>query len=452
MEANITGKAKLKLLQMVELIGVNQLYIIVSYLLIAATIAAVSLGPGFSAQSLTPLTIFLVVLVTAIAIFLLIFSLWGLISYFAFIPSIQQNGHVIAVVHATHLLHPTTTAFILALFALCVYVNSVSVWMIWLLLVGVYTLHTLSILKSLKNDERLQGIVGQNPLIDLLNLMIGGEIVTTAAGARPIAPWKLETLPENTWIVDVRTKAEFSWNRMERAENFPWGAGLEETAHGKDKGAPVLVTCFSGHRSPAIAVKLKRMGFKTVYNLNWGLLYFMLFQKNSSTSGGPFNLTKAKRDPSRRGKDFKGISVGYISCATAVLIIAPIEHHIRGYQFSLWNQVIGALFAVTGLILGRMSFRALGRNFRVFAAPRRSGTLIISGIYSRIRHPMYIAVILLIGGYALFFSSLFSIPFWIGCAVLYMIKAVKEEALLSAKYPNYADYRKHTWRFIPYVW
>ncbi len=284
----------------------------------------------------------------------------------------------------------------------------------------------------------------------LLNLILGGELVTVAAGAKPLRPWRLDTLPVDTWIVDVRTKPEFHWNRLQAAENYPWGAGVIEAAKDIPKERPVLVTCFSGHRSPAVAVMLRRLGFKTVYNLNWGLLYLILLERGKKTTG-PFSLTRPHRDPDRRGEDFKGISVGYITCAVLTLICAPLEQALRATTVSEAQQIIGAILGVGGLLIGFSSFRALGRNFRVFAAPRRSGTLITSGVYSKVRHPMYTAVITSLGGYALYFGSLWALPFWLGCTILYIIKAVKEERLLAEHYPEYEDYRRRSWRFIPFV-
>ncbi len=162
-------------------------------------------------------------------------------------------------------------------------------------------------------------------------------------------------------------------------------------------------------------------------------------------------MTRSQRDPNRRGKDFRGISIGYIAAALLVLIGAPIERMIWPEEIPLVQQTLGAAIGLGGLLLGILSYHALGRNFRVFAAPRRSGTLVTTGVYSKVRHPMYTAVIMAIGGYALCFGSIISLPFWIACTGFYVIKAFKEEPLLIAHYPDYEEYRKRTWMFIPYV-
>jgi len=320
-------------------------------------------------------------------------------------------------------------------------------------LFAVYCIQTYLILRRVRQEHLVNGVegIGTNQLFLLLNLIIGGELITVAAGAKPLSPWRLETLPPDTWIVDVRTKPEFHWNRMNGAENFPWGVGVIEAAKSVSLDTPVLVACFSGHRSPAVAVMLRKLGFKTVYNLNWGLLYLILLERGRKREG-PFALTRAHRDPDRRGEDVKAISAGYITLSLLTLIVAPLENHFRHPEVSVVRETIGAMVGLGGLVLGFLSFRALGRNFRVFAAPRRSGTLVTGGVYSRIRHPMYTATIMAVSGYALYFGSWISLPLCLGVAIFYVIKTVKEERLLEQKYPQYAEYRKKTWRLAPYVW
>ena len=430
----------------------SRLLIAVPYVAALAVLVVTELDTGFSGRDLSTYEVILALAAAIPAGFLLIFSTFGLVSYFIFIPSIAHDGHLFSQVHGTHLIHPLTTSIVLGLAALCIYTGSLPAWATWAVLLVIYLLQTALILRRVSEEHLANGLegpgVGKSLLV--LNLILGGELVTVAAGAKPLQPWRLETLPEDTWIVDVRTKPEFHWNRLQAAENYPWGAGVIEAAKEIPKERPVLVTCFSGHRSPAVAVMLRRLGFKTVYNLNWGLLYLILLERGKKTTG-PFSLTRPHRDPHRRGEDFKGISVGYITCAVLTLISAPLEQALSASTVSETQQVIGAALGVGGLLIGFLSFRALGRNFRVFAAPRRSGTLITSGVYSRVRHPMYTAVITSLGGYALYFGSLWALPFWLGCTILYIIKAVKEERLLAEHYPEYEDYRRRSWRFIPFV-
>jgi len=415
-------------------------------------IAATALDTGFSLENIsTPRAV--AAIVTAIpAVFLLSVSLFGLISYFVFLPSISHDSHLFARVHGTQILHPLTSAVLLGLGALCLSTGSGWAWSLWTGLLVVYLVQTALLVRRVSRenspDESSGLATGTGQFV--LNLILGAEVITFAAGARPLAPWKLDTLPDDTWIVDVRTKSEFYWNRLTGSENFPWGAGMIEAAKDKPKNKPVLVVCFSGHRSPAVAVMLKKLGFETVYNLNWGLLYLILLERGRKREG-LFALTRPHRDPNRRGRDFKGISVGYIALEGIILVLAPIEHFVRLVQVPLVQLIVGAILVVTGLGMALLSYRALGRNFRIYAAPRRSGTLVQSGIYAWVRHPMYTGVIIMFAGYWLFWGSLLSIPLWLAFSILYVVKAAKEEQVLIERFPEYEEYRKHTGRFLPFL-
>jgi protein-S-isoprenylcysteine O-methyltransferase Ste14/rhodanese-related sulfurtransferase len=336
---------------------------------------------------------------------------------------------------------------------MCLLTGSFSGSLIWGASLAVYVLQTALMVTRVRHEHLLNGLdlPGNSLIFLLLHLIVGTEIITLAGGAKPLPPWRLNTLPEDTWIVDVRTKPEFHWNRLQGAENFPWGMGVAEAARDKSRDRPVLVMCFSGHRSPPVAVMLRKLGFSTVYNLNWGILYLVLLERGRKGEG-PFSLTRPHRDPYRRGEDVRGITVGYVTLQALILVIAPLDNGLRQLTVSAVQQAAGVTIGALGLAAALASYRALGRNFRVFAAPRRSGTLITTGIYSWVRHPMYTGVVTMFAGYILLWGSLLSVPLWLAFTLLYMIKSVKEESILAERFPEYVDYRKRTWKFLPFIY
>ncbi|MDQ7782742.1 MAG: NnrU family protein [Desulfomonilaceae bacterium] len=431
----------------------SRLLPVLFYVVTACAVVAALVETGFTARQLTGVELIGVIAVAVPGVFLFVVSVGSLLSYFLFIPSITRDGHLFARVHAVQIIHPLTTAFLLGLVALCIVTGSSSARLLSGIAACLYVLQTVLIVRRVRREHLMNGLEGPgtSKFFLLLHLILGTEIVTVAAGARPLAPWKLTSLPEDTWIVDVRTKPEFYWNRLQGAESFPWGKGIVEAARDKPKDRPVLVTCFSGHRSPTVAVMLRKLGFETVYNLNWGILYLVLLERGRR-SEGPFSLSRPHRDPQRRGEDVRGISVGYILCQALILIIAPLEHSLRHVQVSTVQQIAAGGIGLIGIIAALMSLRSLGRNFRVFAAPRRSGTLVTTGIYSLVRHPMYTGLILIFLGYLLLFGSIASVPLWLTFSVLYVVKSEKEERILADRFPEYDEYRQRTWKFVPYIY
>lgn len=422
------------------------------YVFCAAVFVAAWYDNGLSLESLSALEFFIAITAIAFALFLFSVSLFELVSYFVFIPSIRSDAHIFTRVHANQLIHPLTTSLVMAAMASCILTHSLLAWIIWFFVLLGYVVQTASIVNRVRREQAFDevGALPQSLPTLLSYLILGAEVVTMAAGARAIAPWKIKSLPEDTWIVDVRTKSEFQWNRLQGAQNFPWGSGLLDTSKSISKKRTILVTCLSGHRSPAVAVMLRRLGFENVYNLNWGLLYLILLERGN-VGTGVFDLTRPNRNTSGRGKDYRAISYGYIASALVILVLAPLENGVMSRSVSSVQKGFGALVGISGLLTAWLAYKSLGRNFRVFAAPRRSGSLVQLGVYSKVRHPMYTSVIVSFAGYVIYWGSYWSAPFWLSLTVLYIVKAIKEEGVLSQRFPDYQEYRSRTKRFIPYV-
>jgi len=418
-----------------------------------AIILATAWDTGFSRRGMNLPETILVLLLLIMAGFLLIASLVGLVSYFIFLPSISEDSHIFLRAHASHLIHPLKTSVVIGLTAFCIYARSPVGWAIWVILLLIHGFQTFLIMRKVHREQPIDesSDPSEGTLLLLLNLILSTEVVTAASGVKGLSPWRLDTLPGNTWIIDVRTRQEFRWNHLRGAENFPWGKGVTEAAKGRSTDHPILVICLSGHRSPSVAVTLHKLGFRSVYHLTWGLLYLILLNRGGSGEG-PFSFEKSHGNAARRDDELKGISIGYGTLGALMLILAPLEWVLRPGHGSAVQTLAGAGIALAGLAVARLSYRALGKNFRVYAVPKQNGTLITSGVYSKVRHPMYTGAILMMGGWVLMFGSLWSVPLWLAFSLLYVVKSVKEERILTDHFPEYGKYRKKTWKFLPFIY
>ncbi len=74
-------------------------------------------------------------------------------------------------------------------------------------------------------------------------------------------------------LIDVRTPSEFETGHIAKSVNIDYYDQEFSTKIGKlDKSKPIYVYCRSGVRSSNSAEILKKLGFKTIYNLNGGVL------------------------------------------------------------------------------------------------------------------------------------------------------------------------------------
>ena len=77
----------------------------------------------------------------------------------------------------------------------------------------------------------------------------------------------------NAQIIDVRTPEEFAGQHIDNAENIDWnGDDFDGKVSKYDKTKPVFVYCMSGGRSKKAAEKLEELGFKTIYELQGGIM------------------------------------------------------------------------------------------------------------------------------------------------------------------------------------
>jgi protein-S-isoprenylcysteine O-methyltransferase Ste14 len=106
-----------------------------------------------------------------------------------------------------------------------------------------------------------------------------------------------------------------------------------------------------------------------------------------------------------------------------------------------WIGLLLALIGLGGVILARYT---LGRSFSI--APKATA-LVTTGIYSRIRNPIYVSGMIFLVGVVLIVSRLqLLLAVLIVLIPMQIIRARREAAVLEAKFGDaYREYRKRTW-------
>ena len=110
---------------------------------------------------------------------------------------------------------------------------------------------------------------------------------------------------------------------------------------------------------------------------------------------------------------------------------------------------IGAALIGAGWVLVFVGWHALGPSFSPNPRPVPGGRLVETGIYARVRHPIYGGVIVAGVGWGLLAASLLALGLGVALAAVYLLKSEREEAWLAERYPGYDAYRRRTSRFLP---
>ena len=106
-------------------------------------------------------------------------------------------------------------------------------------------------------------------------------------------------------------------------------------------------------------------------------------------------------------------------------------------------RMVGLLLAFVGLAGVILSRYTLGRSFSVTA---KATALVTTGIYSRIRNPIYLSGMFFILGAILMLGRPEGFIIMLVLIVVQIARARREAAVLEAKFGDeYREYRKRTW-------
>ncbi|NBO26387.1 MAG: isoprenylcysteine carboxylmethyltransferase family protein [Actinobacteria bacterium] len=113
------------------------------------------------------------------------------------------------------------------------------------------------------------------------------------------------------------------------------------------------------------------------------------------------------------------------------------------------TNIFGTIVIAIGLILLFAGFRGLGKSLTANPVPNQDGVLVTKGIYSVVRHPIYLGLLIITFGLVVSSGVWGQIIVWVALAMLLVYKMRWEEVLLTAKYKDYAEYMTKVPAIIP---
>jgi protein-S-isoprenylcysteine O-methyltransferase Ste14 len=134
-------------------------------------------------------------------------------------------------------------------------------------------------------------------------------------------------------------------------------------------------------------------------------------------------------------------------CLSPVLAFADVPLHPAALA-------AGVAVNALGLWVFHRSHADLGTNWSISLEVREGHTLVTGGVYSRVRHPMYLGLLLYSVGQALFLPNLVAGPAYL--AVMALIVGCRlgpEERMMRDRFgAAWDDYAAGTRRLVPGVW
>lgn len=136
----------------------------------------------------------------------------------------------------------------------------------------------------------------------------------------------------------------------------------------------------------------------------------------------------------------------------AGFVVAGLDYRFSWSKMPIAVTIVASMLFLVAYALYAEVLREnayLSRTVKV----EEGQTVISTGLYGIVRHPMYAATILLFLMMPLVLGSWYAAIIFLAYPVLIVIRLIGEEKLLLKELPGYAQYReKVRYRIIPFVW
>lgn len=186
--------------------------------------------------------------------------------------------------------------------------------------------------------------------------------------------------------------------------------------------------------------------------LSWGLFYFL----HTALAASKLKRILESNWPS----PYKWYRLFYTVLSSilflGILIQAMVLPVKSIFSPSSFNQYAGYLIATAGVIVLLRSLKLiqvnsfLGINRKNFE--ETTPDLVISGIYSQIRHPLYLGLLAIFFGYFLVSGTVGAL-IHLGCLIVYLPIGIhfEEKNLIELFGENYRSYQKQVPAFLPRI-
>ena len=136
------------------------------------------------------------------------------------------------------------------------------------------------------------------------------------------------------------------------------------------------------------------------------------------------------------------LKLNYITLAIVAVFLPIFAGQFWGPPWTI-ARVAGLAVAIPAFLLLVLARVQLGRAFSVRA---KATTLVTTGIYSRIRNPIYVFGGLMLAGFILWVNRPWLLLLFVVLIPMQVYRIRKEERVLTEKFGvSYLDYKRQTW-------
>lgn len=151
-------------------------------------------------------------------------------------------------------------------------------------------------------------------------------------------------------------------------------------------------------------------------------------------------------------KTQKFIITGSFLGLFVIMVFSAVDHRLQWSHMPAWLSVLGDVLVAAGL--GIAMLVVIQNSYAAATVQVEQGqTVVSSGLYGVVRHPMYVGNVVMMTGMPLALGSYWGLLFVLpGIAVL-VARILDEEKLLLTQLPGYPEYAQRVrYRLVPHLW
>jgi protein-S-isoprenylcysteine O-methyltransferase Ste14 len=197
--------------------------------------------------------------------------------------------------------------------------------------------------------------------------------------------------------------------------------------------------------------------------LGWGSFDFFRNIPNFliavSALAAPFLLSPLAMHAASRGKEMGESRIQFlILMLLSTIGLAYFLPYFYGREiwilpFTEKVRYLGVMIYLAGYVIRIYAARTLKRQFSFYVTIQENHQLVTTGIYSLIRHPVYLGTILAVLGMFMVFPSWFGLFFFVLYSSILIRRISREERLLLKYFGSvYEDYSLKSFRLIPHLY
>jgi protein-S-isoprenylcysteine O-methyltransferase Ste14 len=165
------------------------------------------------------------------------------------------------------------------------------------------------------------------------------------------------------------------------------------------------------------------------------------------------------KNKKRVGRFLENKSFWFLVFAITLVIVSTIQFSSNNLgkvsSLDLYPifQVVALGFYGVGLSLRYQGSMVLGENFTRHVAVSSSMKLVSTGPYRYLRHPLYLGLFLITISFPIYVGNVFAILVGLPLLVIgFSWRMNVEELALTKIHPQYAQWLKQRYRFIPFIY